>query len=308
MSSDADMGDTSARKIPTLVQYCQRVAASHVNEIESLGEDVRYDLVRPVLEHCSADTLLRLENSTPNLDLETDELWKYQCMRAYPAYAHRYSTGVLAAPPSWKEHFSTLREQEAKRFEEIGSRIRNARMEEQERKREREIKFTDNIPPAKRARGWNVAPPRKTLFQQTKTEASKIQKSVFGPAMRPPMIAAKSYCCISPITIAKPPLSSPPPPSGSRVVVRHVVQRRPSHPDTSSLSASGSSVTQKLGSNVVTGQTPTVSPPIFTSPPPRPPKSISTTKKDAMSALFMPKHRAHSQLPSRLASSNTPRI
>lgn len=27
-------------------------------------------------------------------------------MRAYPAYAHRYSTEVLAAPPSWKEHFS----------------------------------------------------------------------------------------------------------------------------------------------------------------------------------------------------------
>ena len=197
-------------------------------------------------------------------------------------------------------------------------------MEEQERKREREIKFTDNIPPAKRARGCehlgafrfliynsitgNVAPPRKTLFQKTKTEASKIQKSVFGPAMRPPMIAAKSYCCISPITIAKPPPSSPPPSSGSRVVVRHVVQHRPSHPDASSLSASGSSVTQKLGSSVVTGQTPTVSPPIFTSPPPRPPKSISTTKKDAMSALFMPKHRAHSQLPSRLASSNTPRI
>ena len=101
MSSDADTGDTSARKIPTLVQYCQRgmlfqfqisssqlirhlqwlqvmstvcpifVALKPVYndflliEIESLGEDVRYDLVRPVLEHCSADTLLRLENSTP---------------------------------------------------------------------------------------------------------------------------------------------------------------------------------------------------------------------------------------------------
>jgi hypothetical protein len=34
--------------------------------ISSLGDDaIRYDVIKPVLECCSADTLLRLEQSSP---------------------------------------------------------------------------------------------------------------------------------------------------------------------------------------------------------------------------------------------------
>lgn len=69
-------------RVPTLVQYCQRVAAVHVDgpslrislpsrtdrdipAISSLGEDFRYDLVKPILERCNVDQLLRLEQASP---------------------------------------------------------------------------------------------------------------------------------------------------------------------------------------------------------------------------------------------------
>lgn len=45
-----------------------------------------------------------------------------------------------------------LQEAEIKRFEEVGQRIRSQRMEADERKREREVRFTDRVPPPKRLR------------------------------------------------------------------------------------------------------------------------------------------------------------
>lgn len=68
-------------RVPTLVQYCQRVAAVHVDgssfphssdlvqqhipAISSLGDELRYELVRPILQRCTVDQLLRLEQASP---------------------------------------------------------------------------------------------------------------------------------------------------------------------------------------------------------------------------------------------------
>lgn len=285
-----------------------------------------------------------------------------------------------------------LRAMEAKRFEEIGSRIRSQRLEAEERKREKETKFTSDLPPAKRARGctcvdhriftqWlipslcsgNGAAQPKSLFQKTRTEASKVQKSMFGPQMRPPMLAAvKSYSRSVPTPVLSSSASiksSPPSPgsrvsSGSRVVVKayhprryHETSSEGSDATTSSSTRSFSppsshtsssstaidlratsqpySATRKAsaGNSTVDNawHLPTHSSP--TSPPPNRPSVSSNLdftpkgeaclqllsptapymyiahsdvqssshkhiKKPARSALFMPKHRAYSQLPS----------
>ncbi len=106
---------------------------------------------------------------------------------------------------------------EAKRIEEIGSRIRTQRQEADERKKEKEVKFTDRVPPAKRLRtggcelhfgfllpggcmlltilglqtGNNVSQP-KTLFQKTRCEASKIQRAL-NTRILPSTPTAKNY-------------------------------------------------------------------------------------------------------------------
>jgi transposase-like protein len=45
-----------------------------------------------------------------------------------------------------------IQEAEAKRLEEAATKLRNQRLEADGRKKEREVKFTDRVPPPKRAR------------------------------------------------------------------------------------------------------------------------------------------------------------
>jgi len=46
-----------------------------------------------------------------------------------------------------------LRARKEKRLQEIGARIKSQRLELEERKKQKEVKFTDRVPPMKRARG-----------------------------------------------------------------------------------------------------------------------------------------------------------
>ncbi|KIM79680.1 hypothetical protein PILCRDRAFT_552435 [Piloderma croceum F 1598] len=290
-------------RLPTLVQYCQRVASAHVEctccsesklfftsvEIEpydiaisSLGDNLRFELIKPVLTGCSPETLSRLENTSPNIANNTSELWKDMCFKCYPLAADRYHSGLLEEPESWRDQFFALRHEEAKRFEELGSRLRHQRIEAEERKKEKEVKLTDRMPPSKRPRGWQPHPPRKTLFQKTRTEASKIQKTII-PSVK---------------------LLPPPPPSSSSpcVIVKTVAYRRP--PSTSSSvtssepSRSPTRSPPARRSHVIKDHTPPGTPP---QPSPihlaHQPNNSSAGKKDPMSTLFMPKHRAHSQRP-----------
>jgi len=208
----------------------------------------------------------------------------------------------LEEPESWRDQFFALRHEEAKRFEELGSRLRHQRIEAEERKKEKEVKFTDRMPPSKRPRGWQMHPPRKTLFQKTRTEASKIQKTMYNARMVPPMPHVKDYRIRSSIPSVK--LLPPPPPSSSSpcVIVKTVAYRRP--PSTSSSvtssepSRSPTRSPPARRSHVIKDHTPTGAPP---QPSPthlaHQPNNSPAGKKDPMSTLFMPKHRAHSQRP-----------
>ncbi|EIM89821.1 uncharacterized protein STEHIDRAFT_166141 [Stereum hirsutum FP-91666 SS1] len=356
--------ETPNRRLPSLVQLCQRVAALHVESIDSFDDDMSFDLVRPMLEYCSADHLLRLEGSTANLDAMTNDLWKTLCYRHHPIDASKRNEEQPQEPPSWRDEFFTLRAIEARRFEEIGSRIRSQRLEAEGRKREKEIKFTSTPPPAKRARGWNGTAQPKSLFQKTRTEATKVQKSMFGPQLRPPMLTAKSYSkpALTPLLSPPPSIKSAPYPSGSRVIVKayhprshhetsletsdtttsaslHSLSPTSSHSSSSSIDPRAAprpiSVTHTASTGNFTVDNAWL-PPTHSSPTPSPPKpplgannlrftpegeaclqalpsrtpymyvtpseaqspSCKHTKKPARSALFMPKHRAHSQLPS----------
>ena len=48
-----------------------------------------------------------------------------------------------------------LRDAEAKRIEEVGFKIRSQRLEADERKKDREVKFTERVLPQKRSRRLN---------------------------------------------------------------------------------------------------------------------------------------------------------
>ncbi|KIK44983.1 hypothetical protein CY34DRAFT_572224 [Suillus luteus UH-Slu-Lm8-n1] len=300
MMSDAE---SQARRLPTLVTYCQRVLSTYTDSISSLGDDaIRYDVIKPVLECCSADTLHRLEQSSPYLENDTSEIWKRLCWKTFPLLAEQYFQEGSEPPESWRQQYFLLQEAEAERLELAGSRLRSQRMEAETRKREREVKITDRLPPPKRARGSSQP---KTLFQKTKNEATRLRSSMYSARLIPPKRQRTLHSSPS----LKPAAPAASEPTKSMVTVKTVTYKRPS-----TLPASP----QPSGRP----PTPSVSTPatlkLAASPPARPAKPLPTVqppstgeqrpfkppinKKDPMASLFMPKHRTLSQLPGQTSN------
>ncbi|KAG5338182.1 hypothetical protein C0989_008031 [Termitomyces sp. Mn162] len=313
--------------------------------ISGLGDELRYRLVRPILERCNAEQLLRLEENSPHLENDTQDIWKRLCHEDFSLAIERYSMGSEDNPRSWKDHYFFLREAEARRLEEASAKLRNQRLVAEERKKEREVKITDRLPPPKRQRTGGCAllseftirsiliyqnqvssggssPAPKSLFQKTRSDASKLQKNLFNRIVPPMPPNGKKIAVLPnhPTTNMEilPPISGT---STSRVTVNNVIRRLPGSSINSSASikssSSSSSAAIALSSQAekplaaashpapsTVGKSPAKSP----AKPPlradssipveiRPLKPPGNMKKDPMASLFVPKHRAHSQLP-----------
>jgi hypothetical protein len=99
----------------------------------------------------------------------SSDLWRQQCLREHLAEVEEYPSGSLNTPKSWRDLFfvggllphlkvdltqlQDLRAKKERRLEEISARMKSQRLEAEERKKQKEIKFTDRVPPMKRARG-----------------------------------------------------------------------------------------------------------------------------------------------------------
>ncbi|KAI6127778.1 hypothetical protein EDD16DRAFT_1699802 [Pisolithus croceorrhizus] len=297
------------RRIPTLGTYCQRVLSVHADALSCLGDDIRYDLIKPVLECCSAESLLRLEHSSPleYLQENTSDLWKRLCFKTYPLLVEQLARNGEFRPDSWREQFFFLREAEAHRLEEVTSKLRSQRMEAAERKKEREVKLTDRLPPAKRAR--TSATQHNTLFQKAKKEV-KSRTALYTTRILPPMVHGKTYRVLPSAPSARPPTASLS--RTSKVCTDKAgATRLPSASITLSTCTpgpgDGSHLSTESPLSNSSAPSPSVSPFLVPSTQTHAEARIlrpSIPKKDPTASLFMPKHRAFSQLPK--TAGNTP--
>src|ERR1700722_12939435 len=206
----------------------------------------------------------------------------------------------------------SLRELEAQKLEELGRRLRNKRLKADGEKKEREVKISDGFVLNKYQRNkkcefqcfahstvfmptvGSTIPQPKTLFQKTRSEASRIQKNMFSPQMIPRMPNGQTYRVLHNTLSAKLP-PAPPSATPSRITINRIQYLQPTpSKSTSSLTTSSSSPEPKDAPPYkIAGNLPLKK---YTDPPP--PKSPQKAgKKDPMATLFVPKHRAHSQLP-----------
>lgn len=103
------------------------------------------------------------------------EIWKDLCFRDYYLTAvKRYSPDVIPVEPdSWRARYfvrhgrpsfrsaylltrisvQEIQDAEARRMDELGTKLRLQSQEADQRKRQREIKFTDRVPQPKRFKG-----------------------------------------------------------------------------------------------------------------------------------------------------------
>nr|GAT51084.1 predicted protein [Mycena chlorophos] len=291
-------------RVPTLVSLCQRVAAVHVDCISSLGDELSFHLVKPILERCSVDQLLRLEQASPHLQRDTPEIWRKLCFSTYPTAGERYERGEMPEPESWRDQYYALVEEEARRIEEVGNKLRRQRQEADERKKEQEVKFTTQVPAGKRK--WGVAAPPKTLFQQAKSNATRLQKNMYSKPMLPPMPSAgKAYRVLPANNTALLPASSNAG-SSSRVTVTTVIHKVPASSPTPSTPAANKPTLQSRPSAPPIFTKPTTNPSSADEPPLKrlrpnpdsqslPPMRKPAAKRNPAASLFIPRNRAYSQ-------------
>ncbi|KAG8217605.1 hypothetical protein J3R82DRAFT_5756 [Butyriboletus roseoflavus] len=266
---------------------------------------------------CSAwSNPLRILNKTPQArsrsalnslpfvsDLTSSDLWERLCFKSYPLLAEQLARNVDEQPESWRDQYFLLREAEAHRLEEVASRLRNQRMEAAERKKEREVKLTDKLPPTRRARTtWGTSNQPKSLFQKTKSEATKLRRSLYAPRLAPQTHHSKVHR----LTTASPLAASSTKPVNSRITVKTVSVSRPSvsTPQTTSRpvqSMNSADPASQKGHLSPQPPSPARIPSQATDPRPSKPP---IQKKDPMATLFMPKHRALSQLPSQAGNNS----
>ncbi|RPD66634.1 hypothetical protein L227DRAFT_606699 [Lentinus tigrinus ALCF2SS1-6] len=309
------------RRIPTLVQHCQRVACAHVEILEKAGGMISLDpswrAARQILFASSSWPIQYVHSPSPRyaavavtvfskyIANETADIWKALFLKQYPIEAHRYESDAMEEPESWRDIFFAARDREQQRLNQLSVKLKASRQEEEERKRESAIKLTDRAPPAKRARPWGAPSQPRSLFQRARIDTVRMQKNVFTQSTRPSFQRQR----IVPNSVS----AKPPPPSSSAstsagppVVVRQVaVMPKPSQSKPSKTTYtkttnavpihSPSTPAARLASSP---PPPPSSPPAPSSPPDfRSPPSRGPPKKNPASSLFMPKHRAYSQVP-----------
>jgi len=216
-----------------------------------------------------------------------------------------------------------LAENETVRLAEAANRLRSKREQADELKKEHQVKIVQAPKRAKPSTSSCVYSsllfsmsrpltilaggafvPKKTLFQKTKTEASKLQKSIYTTRMNPIIMSqAKDYRQ----PIVRPPPGNMLPPSAavdpSRVTVNTVKRRAQVSSGSRSQHDSRSATVSTVAKPVMVKKA--ITAPMMKSSivasaheqagSPRPIKSLPSSKRDPMAALFMPKQRAYSQ-------------
>ena len=63
-------------EVPSLQNQCIQILKENVDFIEEVGEYLQYDILKPVLEMASDETLMRIEDKNQHLMEDTGELWE----------------------------------------------------------------------------------------------------------------------------------------------------------------------------------------------------------------------------------------
>lgn len=141
--------------------------------------------------------------------------------------------------------------------------------------------------------GSSSSAPSKSLFEKTRAEASKVQKSMLGPRMLPPAANSQRNTIKKQVSSISFDTSSSTSVPIKKVVYRIQSDTRTVRKHPRSEFSSPVSLPEKPRSDALKGDTgiqPNQNCHSIS-------KSSYQTKKDPTSALFIPKHKAYSQIP-----------
>ncbi|XP_061546598.1 elongin A, like [Phycodurus eques] len=99
----------------SLYQQCIRTLQNNINLLYETG-GVPFEILEPVLERCTPEQLLRVEECNPVYIGVTDHLWGNHCQRDF-------KDAKLQQYESWKEMYIRLSEEREKKFQTLAKKI-----------------------------------------------------------------------------------------------------------------------------------------------------------------------------------------
>ncbi|XP_034408517.1 elongin A, like [Cyclopterus lumpus] len=148
--------------LPTMMslhQQCIRTLQNNINLLYETG-GVPFEILEPVLERCTPEQLLRIEECNPIYIGETDHLWGKHCQRDF-------KHSKLQEYESWKEMFVRLSEERERKFKRLTKSIVSAN-HTKPKGRQVKMAFIHSV----------AKPPRDV----------RIQQELHGTAVQPPQV------------------------------------------------------------------------------------------------------------------------
>ncbi|NXJ95438.1 ELOA1 protein, partial [Corythaixoides concolor] len=108
-------------KMLTLYEQCIRVLQNNIDSLHEVG-GVPFEILEPVLTHCTPEQLFRIEECNPTFTEETDHLWKKHCQRDF-------KNESLLEYESWREMYLRLFNQREEKLKMLTKNILSAQSE-----------------------------------------------------------------------------------------------------------------------------------------------------------------------------------
>ncbi|GAV75556.1 Elongin_A domain-containing protein [Cephalotus follicularis] len=187
--------DIKARRIPTLVDLCVRIAIDNVRYLGDVGETDLH-LLDHILPHCTIDQLMHVEKSSVGRDLSpvTDKLWKKFYEQQFGA---RSTSLVIERMKQKKVAFRWIQLYEAKLKDlkeaenKAVDRLKQLYKKEDDRKQSRQVRLCSKVPPSSKRSffggsgpGYNVSNVKGNLMKKAKVEFLKSREVKNIAAMR----------------------------------------------------------------------------------------------------------------------------
>ncbi|NP_001275587.1 elongin A, like [Danio rerio] len=102
----------------TLYQQCIRALQNNIDSLYEIG-GVPFEILEPVLERCTAEQLLRIEECNPVYIGVTDHLWEKHCQK-------EFRNACLEEYESWREMYLRLFEERERKLQQLTKSIVSA--------------------------------------------------------------------------------------------------------------------------------------------------------------------------------------
>jgi len=128
--------------VPSLYDQCIQILKDHVDKIDEVG-NLGYDILKPILERASPETLMHIEDYNPYLMEDTSELWEKIVRKDFRNKEREECE-------SWREMFERCTVERAEKFEALKGKMKQTSKAEEDQHKKTKLAYVDIAPKAPR--------------------------------------------------------------------------------------------------------------------------------------------------------------